>query len=258
MTVNVFERGSVPNCSVPGDIPEGSVPKYRYLDLITALFVAVLITSNIASSAKIVDLNISILGIDLAFDGGTLLFPLAYVIGALITEVYGFKIMRRVIWTGFIVLAISALFFFILSRLPGEELWESYAGSAAYDAILGGMSTGGIVLASLTAYLVGKFFDAAIHSRLKVIMKGRLLWVRAIGSSIIGQLLDSFIFISIASLAGVFPWELFLSLVFTNVLLKILFEVLVTPLTYLSVWFLKKAEGLDVYDFGVKYNPFKF
>ena len=230
----------------------------RYLDFITALFVAVIITSNIASSAKIVDLNVSLFGIHLAFDGGTLLFPLAYVIGAVLTEVYGFKAARRVIWTGFIVLALSALLFFVLRLLPGEEFWESYAGTEAYEAILGGMSTGGIVLASLSAYLVGKFFDAAIHSRLKVLMKGRLLWVRALGSSVIAQLLDSLIFISIASLAGVFPWELFVSLVFTNVILKILFEVLMTPLTYLSVWFLKKREGLDVYDRGIKYNPFKF
>ena len=235
-----------------------SVPKYRYLDLVIALFVAVLIISNIASSAKIVDLNFSILGVDLSFDGGTLLFPLAYVIGALITEVYGFAVMRRAIWTGFIILAISAFFFFVLGRLPGEELWESYAGTDAYKAILGGMSSGGIVLASLSAYLVGKFFDTIIHSRLKVLMKGRLLWFRALGSSLVGQLLDSLIFVSIASLTGIFPWELFVSLVFTNCLLKVSFEVIMTPFTYLSVWFFKKAEGLDTYDRGVKYNPFRF
>jgi uncharacterized integral membrane protein (TIGR00697 family) len=250
---------SVEKNDSPRDFTTGdSTPRYRYIDLIIALFVTILITSNIASSAKIVDLNITILGIDLAFDGGTLLFPFAYVIGALITEVYGFKVMRRAIWAGFIVLAISAAFFFILSRLPGEELWQTYAGDDAYQAILGGMSSGGIVLASLSAYLVGKFFNAAIHSRLKILTKGRLLWMRALGSSIVGQLLDSLIFISIASLIGIFPWELFISLVFTNCLLKISFEVLMTPITYLSVWFFKKAEGLDVYDHGVKYNPFKF
>ena len=239
------------------------VPEFRYLNFLVALFSAVLIISNIASSAKIVDLGFSIPGINgteipLAFDGGTLLFPLAYIIGALITEVYGFKVMRRAIWTGFIVLSISALFFFILRILPGEELWETYAGTEHYESILGGMSTGGIILASLCAYLVGKFFDAAIHSRLKVLMKGRLLWVRAIGSSIVGQLLDSLIFVTIASLTGVFPWELFATLVFTNCLLKVLFELVLTPLTYLAVWKLKKAEALDVYDKGLRYNPFKF
>ncbi|MCL2008512.1 MAG: queuosine precursor transporter [Treponema sp.] len=230
----------------------------RYRDLVTALFVVVIVASNIASSAKVVDLRFSILGIDLIFDGGTLLFPFAYIIGALITEVYGFRVMRRTIWIGFICLGIAALSLFILGLLPGEELWESYAGQEAYDAILGGMSTGGIVLASLSAYLFGKFFDSIIHSRLKVLTKGRLLWFRALGSSVIGQLLDSFIFISIATLAGIFPGELFFALVFTNCLLKVLIEVIATPLTYLSVSFLKKAEGLDVYDRDIKYNPFKF
>ena len=228
---------------------------FLFLGFFTALFSAVLLISNITSSAKIVDLGLSILGIDLAFDGGTLLFPLAYIISALITEVYGFRVMRRVIWTGFIILAISSFFFFILQLLPGEELWESYAGTEHYESILGGISTGGIVLASLSAYLVGKFFDAAIHSRLKVVMKGRFLWVRALGSSLVGQLLDSLIFISIASLAGVFPWEIFISLVFTNCLLKVSLEAILTPVTYFSVWKLKKAEGVDVYDEGVKYRP---
>ncbi|MCL2093689.1 MAG: queuosine precursor transporter [Treponema sp.] len=230
----------------------------RYIDLVTGLFAAVIIISNIASSAKIVDLGFSIMGVHLAFDGGTLLFPLAYVIGALLTEVYGFAAARRVIWIGFLALAISALFLFILSVLPGEETWEDYAGSGAFEAILGGMSSGGIIIASLSAYLVGKFFDAVIHSRLKVLMKGRLLFVRALGSSVVGQLLDSLIFISIASLAGVFPWELFLTLVLTNCLLKVAIEALFTPLTYLSAWYLKKKEGLDTYDKGISYNPFKF
>ena len=232
--------------------------QFRYLDLVIALFAAVLITSNIASSAKIVDLKLSLFGIRLAFDGGTLLFPIAYVIGDLLTEVYGFRIARRAIWTGFIVMAISALFFFILRVLPPEGTWENYAGTAAYDAILGGMSTGGIVLASLSGYLVGEFFNSAVHSRIKVLMNGRLLWVRSIGSSLIGELLDSLVFVGIACLAGVFPRELFVTLVLTNYILKMAVEVLVTPFTYLFVWLLKKAEDLDVYDRGVKYNPFRF
>ena len=231
--------------------------QFRYLDLIIALFVAVLITSNVASSAKIVGLGFSVFGVYLAFDGGTLLFPLAYVIGSILTEVYGFRVARRVIWTGFGVLALTALFFFILRALPGEETWEIYAGTAAYEAILGGISTGGIVLASLCGYLVGKFFNSIVHSFVKVLMKGRLLWVRTIGSSVVGELLDSLIFVGIASLTGVFPWELFVSLVFTNYIIKLSIEVLLTPFVYLSVRALKKAEG-DVYDLGVRYNPFGF
>ena len=231
---------------------------YRFLGFLTALFVAVLITSNIASSAKIIDLGFSLLGIQLAFDGGTLLFPLAYVLGALITEVYGFRESRKVIWTGFVILCISAFLFFLVRHLPGEEIWEQSAGTEAYEAILGGMSTGGIILASLSAYLVGKFFDSIIHSRLKVLTKGKLLWLRALGSSLVAQFLDSLIFVSIACLTAVFPWELFTVLIFTNCLLKFLFEVVLTPFTYLFVNMLKKAENLDVYDTNINYNPFKF
>jgi len=232
--------------------------QFSYLDLVIALFVAVLITSNIASSAKIVDLKLSVLGINLAFDGGTLLFPVSYVIGDLLTEVYGFRVARRAIWTGFLVLAFSAFFFFVLRVLPAEAAWEGYAGTAAFNAILGGMSSGGIVLSSLSGYLFGSFFNSALHSWLKVLMNGRLLWVRAIGSSIVGELLDSFIFVGVASLLGVFPWVLFKTLVLTNYLVKLTIEIIITPLTYFSVWSLKKAEGLDVYDTGLKYNPFRF
>ena len=232
--------------------------QFRYLDVVIALFVAVLITSNIASSAKIVDLGFSVFGIHLAFDGGTLLFPFAYIIGDLLTEVYGFRITRRVIWTGFIVLAVSAAFFFILRTLPGEASWESYAGTDAYEAILGGMSSGGIVLACLFGYLTGEFLNSVILSKVKVLMKGRLLWVRIVGSSVVGEFIDSLVFVSIACLTKVFPWEIFITLVFTNYLIKLTIEILITPITYFFVWLLKKAEKLDVYDKGINYNPFKF
>jgi uncharacterized integral membrane protein (TIGR00697 family) len=221
-----------------------------------AFFVAVLITSNVASSAKIVDLGFSFFGLPLAFDGGTLLFPVSYVFGDILTEVYGFKASRRVIWTGFAALAFSSLIFFVLHRLPADAVWEGYAGSAAYDAILGGMSTGGIALASLLGYWTGEFSNSAILSRMKVLTKGRFLWARTIGSTLVGELLDSLVFISVASLAGVFGWELFLTLVFTNYLFKCLVEALMTPLTYLAAAKLKKAEGVDAYDAGVKFNPF--
>ena len=232
---------------------------FRYIDIIAAFFVAVLIASNIASSAKIVDLS-SLLGgilpVYLAFDGGTLLFPVAYVLGDVITEVYGFRVSRRIIWTGFAVLALTSVFFMILSLLPGDALWEEQAGASAFNAILGGMSTGGIAVASLSGFLAGEFSNAAILSRLKVLMKGRALWVRAIGSSLIGELLDTLFFVSVASLTGVFGWELFATLVLTNYLFKVSMEVLVLPLTYLAVRKLKKAEGIDVYDVGVSFNPF--
>jgi len=235
---------------------------YRFIDVITAFFVAILITSNIASSAKIVDLGITLFGfwgipqVPLAFDGGTLLFPIAYVLGDILTEVYGFKVARRVIWIGFFSLALTSFFFFILSVLPGDIIWEGYAGTAAYNAILGGMSTGGIALASLSAYFIGKFSNSIILSRIKVLMQGRALWVRVIGSSLVGHLLDSLVFVTVASLTGVFAWELFITLVLTNYLFKFTIGTILFPPTFLAVTKLKKAEGVDNYDIGVKFNPF--
>ncbi|MCL1932115.1 MAG: queuosine precursor transporter [Treponema sp.] len=233
---------------------------YRYFDIIMAFFVTVLVLSNIASSAKIVDLGFSLLGIRLAFDGGTLLFPLAYVLADILTEVYGFKASRRVIWTGFAALAFSALVFFVLQALPAESSWDAQSGtgitgSAAYGIILGGISSGGIVLASLAGYLVGEFFNSVLLSRIKVMMKGRLLWFRAVASSLVGELLDSVIFVFIACCAGVFGWELFITLALTNYILKCLIEALVLPVTYTVTRQLKKREGIDVYDVGVKYRP---
>jgi uncharacterized integral membrane protein (TIGR00697 family) len=229
---------------------------YRFLDIIMSFFVMTLILSNVASSAKIVDLGFSIFGLQLAFDGGTLIFPLSYVFGDILTEVYGFKASRRVIWTGFCALALSSFVFFLLRILPADPVWENYAGTAAYDAILGGMSTGGIAIASLAGYFAGEFSNSVLLSKIKIVMKGRLLFVRTIGSTLVGEFLDSVIFVSIACLTGVFGWELFFTLIITNYILKCLIEALMTPVTYIAVWKLKKAEGIDVYDNGVKYNPF--
>ena len=217
-------------------------PHFRYLDLVMAFFVAILIVSNVASSAKIVDLGFSIFGIRLAFDGGTLLFPLSYVFGDILTEVYGFRASRRVIWTGFAALALASLIFFLLNILPADAEWEGYAGTAAYDAILGGMSTGGIALASLAGYLVGEFSNSVVLIKIKIAMKGKLLWVRTIGSTLVRELLDSLVFVFIASLTGVFGWELFAGLVLTNYLFKCTLEVILTPATYAVVGRLKKAE----------------
>ncbi|MDR1868954.1 MAG: queuosine precursor transporter [Treponema sp.] len=228
---------------------KAGLSSFKYLDVISSLFVTVLVVSNIASSAKIVDLGVSLFSVQLAFDGGTLLFPLAYVLGDVLTEVYGFKTTRRVIWTGFAALVLTALVFLALGALPPEAFWEAETGGdAAYNAILGGISYGGIVLASLSAYLAGEFSNAAVLSKLKVKMKGRLLFVRTIGSTLVGELLDTLIFVLIASAAGVFGWEIFWSLVITNYILKCGIEALMTPFTYWAARFLKRKEGIDVYD----------
>ena len=227
---------------------------YHYFDLVMVLFVTVLITSNIASSAKIVDWGFSIGSVRMAFDAGTLLFPVSYIFGDVLVEVYGFKQSRRVIWAGFIMLALSALLFSAVRAMPGEANWQSYAGQTAYDSILGGMSSGGIVIASLLAYLAGEFSNSIIMAIMKVATHGRWLWMRTIGSTIVGEGVDTLIFVLIATLAGVFQWEVFASLVLTNYLFKVGVEVLFTPITYKVVGFLKKAENEDYYDTNTRYT----
>ncbi len=222
-----------------------------------AVFVTVLIVSNIASSAKIVDWGFNIFGIRMAFDAGTILFPVSYIFGDILTEVYGYKNSRRVIWAGFACLALSAIIFGIIRLLPGEAQWEKYAGDAAYLAILGGMSSGGIVLASLAGYWSGEFTNSFVLAKMKLLTEGRWLWTRTIGSTIVGELVDTVIFVTIASIFKVFPWSLFLTLSLTNYLFKCGVEALMTPATYAAVGLLKKAENEDYYDRGTNFNPFK-
>jgi uncharacterized integral membrane protein (TIGR00697 family) len=237
-------------------MPVNLEKRYRYFDLIMAVFVTILVVSNIASSAKIVDWGFSIFGVRMAFDAGTLLFPVSYIFGDILTEVYGYKNSRRVIWAGFACLALSASIFWIVSFLPGESEWEHYAGEAAYLAILGGISSGGIVLASLAGYWSGEFTNSFVLAKIKILTRGRWLWVRTIGSTIVGELVDTLVFILIASLFHVFPWSLFLTLVLTNYLFKVGVEALMTPVTYAVVNRLKKTENEDYYDRDTNFNPF--
>ena len=228
---------------------------YRYLNFITAVFVTVLVVSNIASSAKIVDWGFSLLGVRLAFDGGTLLFPISYIFGDILTEVYGYKRSRGVIWTGFFCLAVSAAVFWLVQVLPGEADWQRRVGQAQYVAILGGMSSGGIVLASLLGYWAGEFSNSFVLAKMKILTNGRWLWTRTIGSTLVGELVDTLMFVVIASLFGVFAWETFASLVVTNYLFKCGVEALMTPVTYLIVGHLKKVEHEDYYDRDTNFNP---
>jgi len=230
--------------------------EYKYFDRIMALFVMVLIVSNIASSAKIIDLGFSVLNIPMAFDAGTLLFPVSYIFGDILTEVYGYKRSRRVIWTGFLTLALAAGIFWLIQNLPGETTWQEYAGDTAYAAILGGMSSGGIVLASLAGYWLGEFSNSFVLAKMKILTKGRWLWTRTIGSTLIGELFDSVVFVAIASLFGVFPWSLFVTLALTNYLFKTFTELLMTPITYAIVKFLKRVEKEDYFDRDTNFNPF--
>jgi queuosine precursor transporter len=238
---------------------ENSPPKnYKYLDIIIVLFVLVLVLSNIASSAKLIDWGISLGSLPLSFDAGTLLFPISYILGDVITEVYGFKRSRRIIWIGFGALIFSAAVFRLVQVLPGEATWQANVGQETYDQILGSMSSGAIILASLAGYLAGSFSNAILLSVMKVLTKGKLLWTRTIGSTIIGEAADTFTFILVATALGVFPLSLFWSLSITNYIFKVGIEAAVTPLTYWIVNTLKKSEGVDIFDKGTNFSPFKF
>ena len=146
---------------------------YKFYDIVMAVFVTVLLLSNLLSSAKIIDLNASLFGLPLIFDAGTLVFPIAYIFGDILTEVYGYRRARRVIWTGFVATALMGAFVWLAGVLPGESSWEAGVGQGAYSAVLGGIS--GLVIASLAAYWLGGFSNSYVLARLKVATQGRYL-----------------------------------------------------------------------------------
>jgi queuosine precursor transporter len=235
-----------------------SIKSFKYLDIILVVFVLVLVLSNIASSAKIIDWGISLGSIPLSFDAGTILFPISYIFGDVITEVYGYKRSRRIIWIGFCALVFSAIVFWLVQILPGEATWQASVGQEAYNMVLGGMSSGGIIIASLAGYFAGSFSNAIMMAFMKVLTKGKLLWTRTIGSTIVGQAFDTFTFILVATALGVFPWSLFWSLTITNYIFKVGIEAAMTPVTYWVINNLKRAECVDVYDEDTNLSPFKF
>jgi len=218
---------------------------YRYFDLIMALFVAVLLISNVASS-KILDLG------PFTFDGGTILFPISYIFGDILTEVYGYRRSRRVIWTGFGCSALAALTFMIVGALPPASGWEH---QEAFMAILG--QTPRIVIASLVAYFAGEFSNSYVLAKMKILTRGRWLWTRTIGSTLVGQGVDTLLFVTIA-FAGTLPSSLLFSVILSNYIFKCGVEALATPLTYQIVRWLKQAEQEDYFDYGTDFNPFKF
>ncbi|MCU0476595.1 MAG: queuosine precursor transporter [Anaerolineae bacterium] len=228
---------------------------YKFYDVVMASFVTVLLLSNLLSSAKLIDLNSALFGLPMVFDAGTLVFPIAYIFGDILTEVYGYKRSRRVIWMGFGATAAMGAFVWLAGVLPGEASWSASVGQSAYNAILGGIS--GLVLASLAAYWVGEFANSFVLAKLKVATAGRWLPLRTISSTLVGQLLDTLVFFVIAALLGVFPWEILGALMLTNYVFKVAIEVVFTPLTVLVVGWLKRAEGEDYYDRDTDFNPFR-
>lgn len=221
---------------------------FKYLDVVVGMFVAVLIISNLASSAKIVVLG------PFTFDGGTLLFPLSYIFGDILTEVYGYSVSRRVIWIGFAAAALFSIVVWIVGLLPAETEWSARAGMDAYNAILG--SSMRIVIASLIAYWAGSFTNAFVMAKMKVMTQGKWLWMRTIGSTIAGELVDTALFVTVAFVFDM-SWPVLLSIIVSNYLFKVGVEVLFTPATYAAVSWLKKHEGVDTFDTQTDFNPFR-
>ena len=210
--------------------------------VIVALYVTSLITANLVA-VKI-----------LAFgpwvtDAGLLTFPIAYIVGDVLTEVYGYAAARRVIWLGFICNAIAVATFQLAGALPAESSWD---GGEAWSRIFD--STPRLLAASLCAYLVGEFANSFVLAKLKVRTNGRWLWTRTIGSTIVGQGLDTLIFVTIA-FAGIFSGQVLWEMLYTGWLLKTAYEVIATPLTYLVVGKLKAVEGVDAFDRDTDFNP---
>jgi queuosine precursor transporter len=216
---------------------------FKHLDTITVLFVTVLLISNVTST-KIVALG------PLTFDGGTILFPLSYIFGDILTEVYGYARSRKVIWLGFFAALLMSITFIVVGALPPAPDW---ANQTAYEQILG--LTPRIVVASLIAYFAGEFANSFTLAKLKIVTHGRRLWVRTIGSTLIGQVIDTALFILIA-FTGVVPNALLLTLIISNYLFKCGVEVLFTPITYWITGWLKQQEREDYYDTHTNFNPF--
>lgn len=216
----------------------------KFLAPITGLFVAVLLISNI-SSTKIAQVGFLVL------DAGTLLFPLSYIFGDILTEVYGYKKARQVIWTGFVSLALMSVVFFIVGFLPAAVGWEN---QPAYDLILGIVPR--IAIASIIAFFAGEFSNSFLLAKMKILTKGKMLWTRTIGSTVIGQAVDTALF-SVIAFYGILPFDVFIALIVSNYLFKVGIEIVFTPITYQVVGFLKKTEHSDAFDYNTNFSPFK-
>ena len=217
--------------------------QFKYLDLITALFVTVLLISNVVA-VKIVSIGMFII------PGAALLFPLSYIFGDILTEVYGYGKDRKVIWIGMICNLLMAAVFIIVGALPSAPAWHN---QNAYEAILG--LTPRIVAASIVGYFVGEFVNSFVMAKMKIITKGKFLWSRTIGSTLLGEFFDTLLFITIAFM-GILPNSLLVTLLISQYIFKVGIEVILTPVTYWVVNFLKRAENEDYYDNKTNFNPF--
>ena len=217
---------------------------YRYYDLVMAAFVTVLLCANLIGASKVAQVW------GFAFGAGVLFFPLSYIFGDVLTEVYGYARARKVVWAGFGAMAFASVMSLVVLAFPPAPGWPH---QDAFQTVFG--NTPRIVLASLVAYFCGEFTNSYVLARLKVRTEGRFLWLRTIGSTIAGEGVDSLIFYPLAFL-GVWTTGLVLQVMVTNYLIKVAWEALITPLTYRIVSFLKRAEAEDYYDRDTDFTPF--
>jgi len=224
---------------------------FRYYDFVMVAFVVVLLLSNVIGAEKRSVIDLPAIG-PWPFGAGILFFPISYVIDDVLTEVYGYARARRVIWAGFAALAFMAVMEWTVVHLPVAEGWT---GQAAYERVFG--SGWRIILASLCAFWAGDFLNSLVLAKMKILTRGRWLWTRTIGSTIIGEGADSLIFYPLA-FYGLADWpvDALLMVMLSQFVLKVSWEVILTPATYAVVGWLKRAEGVDVYDRGTDFSPF--
>jgi uncharacterized integral membrane protein (TIGR00697 family) len=229
----------------------GAHANFRYFEYVMAAFVAILLLSNIIGASKPSYIPLPN-GVQWSFGAGVLFFPISYIIGDVLTEVYGYAHARRVIWTGFAALVFMAFMAWVVVSLPPAEGWP---GQEAYEFVFG--NSWRIVLASMTAFWVGEFANSFVLAKMKLWTGGKYLWTRTIGSTVVGQGLDSLIFYPLAfyGLAGWPPEQLF-QVVLSQWLIKTGWEAALTPVTYKVVGFLKQREGVEVFDSDTDFSPF--
>ncbi len=232
------------------DAPRLKGRDFEYFDFVMAAFVAILLLSNVLGAGKIASITLPGIGA-WPFGAGILFFPLSYVIGDILTEVYGYARARRCIWVGFAGLLFMAMMSWVVVALPPHESW---GGQAAYESVFGQVPR--IVFASIVAFWSGEFVNSYVLARMKIWTEGKKLWTRTIGSTVLGQGVDSLLFYPLAFL-GVFETETVLKLMATQWVLKVAWEALLTPFTYAVVGWLKRKEGVDVFDRGTDFTPFR-
>jgi len=229
---------------VTGAPGEAGPRSYRYYEFVMAAFVTVLLCSNVIGAAKVAQLG------TYKFGAGVLFFPISYVFGDVLTEVYGYARARRVVWAGFAALAFASFMSAVVLGLPAAEGWPH---QPAYETVFG--ATPRIVLASLVAYFCGEFCNSYVLAKMKLKTQGRFLFARTIGSTVVGEAVDTLVFYPVAFL-GVWSPSLVLSVMGANYVLKVGWEVVMTPVTYRIVNFLKRAESEDYFDRQTDFTPF--